>query len=201
MDRKKQIVDEAMRLFSQSGYDGVTIKQLAKACGISEPALYRHYASKEAIYDAVLDSIKLFMSYDGLFEKLDKEPEVRTLFTELASHILGFLNTHHQLYRLLLYSALHDHSKARKIFRELRVPYVKFLMGQLNKKFSEGKIKKKNNEITARCFVGMVFECALGASLWKGFQGKRFKPEEVIANNVPIFIDGLMVDGSDSRKD
>lgn len=40
----------------------------------------------------------------------------------------------------------------------------------------------------------------LGASLWKGFQGTHFKPEEVIANNVPIFVDGLMVIDNDSRK-
>lgn len=170
MDRKKQIVDEAMRLFSQSGYDGVTIKQLAEVCGISEPALYRHYASKEVLYDAVLDSIELFMSYDDLFERLDKEPEIRVIFTELASHILGFLNTPYQLYRLLLYSALHDHSKARKIFRELRVPCVKFLIRQLNIKYSEGKIKKKNNEITARCFIGMVFEWA-----WVPHFGRDFR--------------------------
>jgi hypothetical protein len=54
-----------------------------------------------------------------------------------------------------------------------------------------GKILPKNNEITGRCFVGMVFECALSGTLWKGFLGKRYRPEEVVNNNIPIFARGL----------
>ena len=58
IDRKTQILTEATRLFSEYGYDKVTIKTLAEACGITEPALYRHYKSKDDIYDTVLDSLE-----------------------------------------------------------------------------------------------------------------------------------------------
>jgi AcrR family transcriptional regulator len=191
VERKNQIVREAIGLFSRYGFDGVTIRQLAEACGITEPALYRHFPSKEAIYDAVMDALKTYQDYDQLFERLGAESELSVILHGLAAHILKFLSSHRDIYRLLLFSTLREHAKARQVFREIRGPYVKFLTRQLDRLYAEGKIRKKNNIITARCFVGMVFDCALGATLWRGFLGKNYAPEDVIANNVPIFVDGL----------
>ena len=112
---------------------------------------------------------------------------------DLAQHILDFFKKHRELYRLLLYSTLREHRKARQVFRAIRSPFVDFLSGKLDELSQLGLVKKKNNQITARCFIGMVFDCALNATLWKGFQGKYFPPEEVIENNVPIFVKGLEV--------
>lgn len=190
-DRRDQIVIEARRLFGRYGYDRVTIKQLAGACGITEPALYRHFRSKNDIYGAVLDSLKAEAEYQSLFDRLEKETDIKVILFEMARHILDFFLHHRETYRLVLYSALQEHGRARQTFREIRGPYVWFLVTQLDRLYRLGKIKKKNNEITARCFVGMVFDCSLGSTLWKGFQGKNFKPEDLIANNVPVFVDGL----------
>lgn len=191
VERKNQIVREAIRLFSRHGFDGVTIRQLAEACGITEPALYRHFPSKEAIYNAVLDALKTFQNYEELFDRLGAEAELQAVLHGLASHILGFFSGNRDIYRLLLFSTLREHTKARQVFREIRGPYVNFLIGQLDRLYAEGKIRKKNNEITARCFVGMVFDCALAATLWRGFLGKNYAPEDVVDNNVPIFVEGL----------
>jgi AcrR family transcriptional regulator len=192
IERKNQIVHEAIRLFSRHGFNGVTIRQLADACGITEPALYRHFSSKEAIYVAVLDTLKTYQNHDDLFNRLDAETELEPILHGLASHILGFFSSHREIYRLLLFSTLRQHAKARQVFREIRGPYVTFLIERLDRLYTEGKIVKKNNVITARCFIGMVFDCTMAATLWRGFLGKNYGPEDVIANNVQIFVDGLL---------
>ncbi|KAA3631092.1 MAG: TetR/AcrR family transcriptional regulator [Calditrichaeota bacterium] len=193
IDRKTQILNEATRLFSDAGYDKVTIKQLAEACGITEPALYRHYTSKESIYDAVLDAIEARLSVDIFFEELDKVNEVEDMLRSFASHIITFFTKNEDIYRLLLFSALRGHSKAKRVYQMIRGSYVKYLNQRLDKFYDDGKIIKKNNEITARCFTGMVFDCALSVTLWRGFQGKLYKPEEVVENNVPIYARGLLI--------
>jgi AcrR family transcriptional regulator len=190
-NRKRQILEEATRLFSRYGYDKVTIKQLADACGITEPALYRYFASKDAIYDAVLDSLKEILEYEALFLRLEDIIDLDVIMHEMAQHILNFFKRHRELYRLLLYSTLREHRKARQVFRAIRSPFVDFLKNKLDELHLQGLVKKKNNQITARCFIGMVFDCSLNATLWKGFQGKYFPPEEVVKNNVPIFVEGL----------
>ena len=193
-DRKAQILSEATRLFSDAGYDKVTIKQLADACGITEPALYRHFSSKETIYDAVLDAIEKRLGTENIFPNLEKEDDLETMLKSFALHIINFFTKNEDIYRLLLFSALRGHGKAKRVFQIIRGTYVKFLIQMLDRYYEEGKIIKKHNESTARCFTGMVFDCALGTTLWKGFQGKTYKPEEVVANNVPIYARGLLVD-------
>jgi len=190
-NRKIQIVEEASRLISSEGYDGMTMKQLASACGISEPALYRYFASKDDIYNAVLESIATRLDNANLFKKLEKEEDVHILLSTLAQHIIDFYSKNSDLYRLLLFSALNGHTKAKQVFSMIRGGYVKFLINQFDRLYKAGIIIKKHNEITARCFTGMVFDCSQSTTLWKGMQGKTYKPAEVIANNVPIYVRGL----------
>jgi len=49
-DRKQAIVMAALPLFARQGYAETTTKELAKAAGVSEPLLYKHFPSKEALY-------------------------------------------------------------------------------------------------------------------------------------------------------
>ena len=191
LDRKRQILTIATQLFSEGGFDKVTVGELAKACGITEPAVYRHFKSKDAIYDAVLDSIAQRFDGTELFESLQSEQDVEALLRRIAEQVISFFGANSDIHRLLLYSALSDHAKARQVFDITRGRYVHFLKMQFDRLFEAGQIIKKNNEITARCFVGMVFDCALGQTLWKKYADKRFAPEEVIANNIPIYAIGL----------
>jgi AcrR family transcriptional regulator len=54
-DRQKNIIDAATRLLSERGIQELTLKSLAARVGVSEPALYRHFASKSEILKGVLD--------------------------------------------------------------------------------------------------------------------------------------------------
>lgn len=54
-DRQKAIIDAATRLLSERGIQELTLKNLAARVGVSEPALYRHFASKSDILKGVLD--------------------------------------------------------------------------------------------------------------------------------------------------
>ncbi|MGN0610601.1 MAG: TetR/AcrR family transcriptional regulator [Ruminiclostridium sp.] len=62
MNTKKRILDEALTLFSEKGYGNVYVAQIAEAVGIKAPSLYKHYKSKQDIFNAILDEMK--KSYD-----------------------------------------------------------------------------------------------------------------------------------------
>ena len=84
-DRKLAIVKAALPLFARKGFAETTTKDLAKAAGVSEPLLYKHFPSKEALYDEIQDfSCK---STDTVVQKLaDLEPSSSTLV-----HLVYFL--------------------------------------------------------------------------------------------------------------
>jgi AcrR family transcriptional regulator len=55
---KRRILTEALTLFSERGYESVTVAEIAKAVGVKAPALYKHYKSKQDIFDAILAEMK-----------------------------------------------------------------------------------------------------------------------------------------------
>jgi AcrR family transcriptional regulator len=55
--RREQILSTAAELFAERGFHGVSVVELGAACGMSGPALYRHFASKNAVLAAMLVSI------------------------------------------------------------------------------------------------------------------------------------------------
>ena len=58
MDTKKKILDVALTLFSEKGYGNVYVRQIAEGVGIKAPSLYKHYKSKQDIFEAILEEMR-----------------------------------------------------------------------------------------------------------------------------------------------
>lgn len=54
MNTKERILQEALKLFAQKGYIATSMNDIAKQLGITKPALYKHYANKQAIFDSII---------------------------------------------------------------------------------------------------------------------------------------------------
>ena len=54
-DRQKEIIEVSLNLIAGKGIQGLTIKNISKEIGISEPAIYRHYENKIQILIALLE--------------------------------------------------------------------------------------------------------------------------------------------------
>lgn len=55
MTTKEKILDTALELFSRHGYDGASVRDIARAVGIRESSLYNHFPSKRALFDGIVD--------------------------------------------------------------------------------------------------------------------------------------------------
>lgn len=58
MTTKEKILKEALTLFSNKGYSAVYVGEIAEAVGIKAPSLYKHYKSKQDIFNAILEEMK-----------------------------------------------------------------------------------------------------------------------------------------------
>ena len=54
MTTKERITEEALTLFSEKGYKGTSVKDIADAVGIKDASLYKHFKSKEEIFNAIV---------------------------------------------------------------------------------------------------------------------------------------------------
>lgn len=196
---RKRILEVATELFGRQGFEKATVRQIADRLHISEPAVYRYFKNKEALGTAVLSGLVDRLEFDALFGRLEKETDVEILLRDLALYIVTLFSQRQELCRLVLYSALSGHTQAHGAYRAIRGTCSSLLRRQLDRLYKQKRIRKVNNEITARCFVGMVFDCALTYTLWKGMQGKVYAPADVVANNVSLFSRGLRIEAADRR--
>ena len=191
VNRKQQIIDAATELFANNSYEKVTMSMVAGACQVTEPALYRYFSSKEKIYEEVLLSLSKKVELEELSDRIKASQDIEEILQEIASHILNNNMKHTEISRLLLLSSLEHRTMARQVFTVVRLPYINLLTEELKRLTEKKIIRDINPVITARCFIGMVMDCAVSKSLWGKMQGERFQIEEVIENNIPIFARGL----------
>lgn len=58
MTTRDRILDEALKLFSVNGFEGVSVREIARAVGIKESSLYNHFKNKQAIFNAIVEQRK-----------------------------------------------------------------------------------------------------------------------------------------------
>lgn len=61
MDTKSKILEVSLALFAQKGFDGVSVREIAKEVGVRESALYKHYKNKEDILDKIVEEMILLI--------------------------------------------------------------------------------------------------------------------------------------------
>lgn len=78
-ERRQAIVDAVRDVFADKGFDGTTTRELAKAAGVSEALIYKHFPSKESLYAAMLDACLKGPTFAEFKRILTLEPSTSTL--------------------------------------------------------------------------------------------------------------------------
>ena len=117
-DTKERILAAALDMFSQNGYAGTNIRELTASLGLVKSAMYRHFESKEEIWNALLDEMIAY--YDARFGSPEHLPPVPASLEELAAMTMQLVNiTVHdesivKVRKLLTIEQFHD-DRAREL--------------------------------------------------------------------------------------
>ena len=91
MSTKDRILDEALTLFAENGYDGTGVEQIAEKVGIKAPSLYKHYKGKEDILNALIDNAEArYEESFGSEQHIRKIPESREDFVRVTMERILF---------------------------------------------------------------------------------------------------------------
>ena len=191
-NRRNQLLCEATRLFAANGYEGTSIRGIASACGISEAAIYRHFDGKVNLYESAIRRKASEHDIRGYLDGLSARDSIEDVLRGVAEHILSFLDVDPELLGLMFNNSCDNGPVAAVLFKEVRLPYIEYVARELQRRMDNGEVRKVDPFITARCFVGMVMDCALSVEVWNKVMDFDFHASDVIANNVPIFARGLL---------
>ena len=91
MSTKDRILDEALTLFAENGYDGTGVEQIAEKVGIKAPSLYKHFKGKEDILNAIIDNAEAHYEKSfGSEQHIGKIPESREGFVRTTMGRIAF---------------------------------------------------------------------------------------------------------------
>ena len=89
-DTKERILAAALEMFSQKGYAGTNIRELSASLGLVKSGVYKHYESKEAIWNALLDQmIAYYGEHFGSAEHLPPVPDSLEGLTRLTMQMVN----------------------------------------------------------------------------------------------------------------
>ncbi len=168
-ERRSQILREAMNLFSKHGFRGTTTKEIAQASGVSEAMVFRHFATKEELYNAILD-YKVCATGTEHPEELLREiasgKDDRFVFETLALRALEFHKSDPEFQRLLLHSALEGHQLARMFWERMVLHIYEILGNYIRERQKEGAFREVDPLVVVRAFTGMLIHHSLNNNLW-----------------------------------
>jgi AcrR family transcriptional regulator len=198
--RREQILQTAVNLFSQRGFKGTTTKEIAKAAGVSEAIIFRHFATKDELYGAILHSKSCndglhrypWESNEVLQEALSQKDDFG-VFYNLA---LQAMNNHQKdegFMRLLFYSALEEHELAERFFGEFISQIYGFIGEYVRERQADGAMREINPPIVVRAFLGMLIHHSLNNILWdKQRRLLDISNEEAAKNFAEIVLRGVL---------
>ena len=90
-DTKERILEAALEMFSQNGYAGTNIRELSASLGLVKSGVYKHYESKEAIWNALLDEmIAYYGEHFGSSEHLPPVPDSLEGLVTMTMQMVNF---------------------------------------------------------------------------------------------------------------
>lgn len=176
-ERRQQILETAVRLFSENGFRGTTTKQIAAAAGISEAMVFRHFSNKEELYAAILEVKACKHNFGDPLEAVCDAISKRNdweVFHGMALRALAKHKEDEDFIRLLFFSALEGHDLSKMFFESFVAGMYEALGSYIRTRQEEGAFREMEPKAVVRAFLGMLIHHSLARML--------FDPEQKILN-------------------
>ena len=151
--RRRQILDIAAELFAARGFHGVSVAELGSACGISGPALYKHFESKDAMLAEMLVTISETLLAEGR-SRVDHATSARAALEALVEWHIEFAIEHRALIVVQDrdWSSLPD--EARERVRALQRAYVDVWATQVRR--ADPRLSPEASRTRAHVLFGLL---------------------------------------------
>lgn len=134
MTTKEKIIDEALTLFSTRGFNAVTVEEIANAVGIKAPSLYKHYKSKQCIFNAIIEEMQ------NRYQRQMEQLQMNGVNPELDSPVFAYWSE-------------------KQLLQIGKVLFSYFLHDAYNKRFRKMLILEQfNNETISNLYVSQYFD-------------------------------------------
>lgn len=191
-DRREQIVQAALRVFAQKGYDRATNQDIADEAGITPGLIYHYFKSKQDLLKAAIEGFPARQFLRSLpKEMLTLPPEA--LLRSMAIQILQVAGDDDvvRLLRIYLPEVIHNPSLSSSGSSTI-LGLVQFLEKALAAKMKRGELRRANAGLAAQLFVGSLLDIILRRQILREPLLLRLTQDEIVDGIVSLTLQGLL---------
>jgi AcrR family transcriptional regulator len=191
-DRREQIIQAALRVFAQKGFEGATNKEIAREAGITPGLIYHYFASKEDLLRAAIEEHSPLQLIHALpTHMLDLPPE--TFLNFMAQQILKVIEDERfvRLLRVFLPEAIYNPA-----ITSFNLPAIQeileFLESYLAAKMESGELRRSDALLAAQVFTGSLMAFVIRRQLLHDPLALKYTHEQIVDSVVTIALRGLL---------
>jgi AcrR family transcriptional regulator len=153
-ERRHQLIDVALRLFSNKGYDGTTIKDLAEAGGVAQGLFYHYFQSKEELLLSVFERHGFTAELRSIVHPSADRPASEVLQEVVESHY-RLMTENEALVRILVRESITNPVLNERWMATCNEG-VRLLAEYLSERVAAGELRPHNTEVSARMLLHPV---------------------------------------------
>ncbi len=200
-DRRAQILEAAMKVFPEKGYQETTINDIAEEANISSSAIYLYFHNKEdlflslteglAVYAQVMEDLSTILDHN---EHMTIE-DVRRSLIEMGTLFLEVQRPNAEIMRLFISEARRFPQIGQKYVERLIEPLERMITHYIEQLIRQGLFRDVNPKIAAHAFHGLLDRFVITEDLLFGKEILNYSTvEEPVAQLVDIFLLGMTKD-------
>jgi TetR/AcrR family transcriptional regulator len=191
--RREQLIQVAVDLFSRKGFKGTTTREIAAAAGVTEAIIFRHFATKEQLYTAIIDrklsSPDMAEWCTGLQAAMDRNDD-EDVVRQLINAIISTHKTDPKFERLMLYAALEGNEIALRHMRLVTASIVDLYRKYFLRRQKQGSLRRCVPDVALMAIVGMAQSYARCKYVHE-LKEQSLSDEQALESFTRIAMDGL----------
>ena len=190
-ERREQIIHAAADLFSRKGFRGTTTREVAEAAKVSEATVFKHFATKEALYAAIIEAkAQTHQILDTAMAAAGGGNDAKVLKT-IAREMIARTQADPTLMRLLFFSALEGHALSDLFFRSRVQTMDAFLSHYIADRVAAGAFRPTDPMQATWNFMGMIAYHVLLRELFGLKPPQHLTTERAVDEMVALFLQGV----------
>ena len=192
-DTRHKLLAATLKMISLKGYLGTTTREIAGEAGVTEVTLFRHFGSKERLFEEMLKRYTFLPELKELLPELENNSfDYKDGLSMIGTRFFSTLKERKSLVRIMTCELQVYPEKVKAVHSRFIDEMVHLLADYFSIRQKKGLLRKFQSTIAAKAFLGMIFSFFHVEEIIKGRDVGKSEAKKTINEFVNIFTDGTL---------
>ena len=185
---KNLIFESAIKIFSESGYRGATMDDIAANAGLAKGTLYYHFTSKEEIFNFIVEEgLKILQNQVIEVQEMNIGPIEKLI--KICKIQLTFLYGYTDFFKVVMSQLWGNESRQDELRQKIRT-YINEIEINIKNAMADDQIQKGDTELIAFQFFGSLCSSAI----YESIHIEKISLDNIIESTIKFTLKGIGID-------